>query len=247
MRHVLGVIPARGGSKRVPRKNIRELGGEPLIAWTLKSAKLSMCLDYCLVSTGDKEIAEISKEHGGEVPFMRPEPLCEDVDSSLVVKHAVEWYEKKTGKPITHVVTLQPTSPFRNHHDIDTCVQMAMRTGADTVVSVKAVSEHPMWMFETDRFGRLRSYMDVRLKGDNLVVQNLPILWFPNGAVYVTRRDVIMNGDIFGDYILGYSMPSDRSVDLETELDFIIAESLLKTYGKNFPVKQLPKNVLNCI
>ena len=244
---VLGIIPARGGSRRIPRKNIRPLGGnKPLIAWTIEQAKLAKSLDYFLVSTGDPEIAEISRQYGAPVPFRRPKKLCEDIDSIFVLQHAVDWFEKKKKKHVEHIVCLQPTSPFRNHHDIDSCVHLAKEKKADTIVSVVKVSQHPYWMFETDVFGRLRSFMDMRLEGKILVSQNLPLFWFPNGAVYVTARQTLDQGKIFGEKMFPFQMPENRSIDLEVENDFMVASAMVQFYGNDFHVKTRPRLVVGC-
>lgn len=225
---VLGVILARGGSVRIPRKNIKELGGKPLVAWTIEAAKNAKSLDYFLVSTNDDEIAKISKAWGAPVPFRRPAEISEDVDSVFALIHAVKKYEKKKQRRVGYVVALQPTSPFRTSDDIDTCVQIAKTTGVDSVVSVTKVSQHPAWCFELKPFGHeIAPFMDVKLQGENLVSQNLPLLLYPNGAVYVVRRDVVMSERIFGDKIYGYMMPRERSVDIEEEFDFLVCSALI--------------------
>jgi CMP-N-acetylneuraminic acid synthetase len=237
---VLGVILARGGSQRVPRKNIKELGGRPLIAWTIEAAKNAKSLDYCLVSTNDDEIRKIAKQYGGHAPFKRPAKLGEDVDSILPTIHAIRKFEKKKQRTISHVVMLQPTSPFRTPEDIDRCVQIAKTTGVDTVLSVTKVSQHPYWMFSMKPFGHeLESFLNIDLEGDNLVSQNLPLLFYPNGAVYVIKRDVAMSGRIFGEKIYGYMMPAERSIDLEVEYDFLIAGALIPYLQSTEPFAQI--------
>jgi CMP-N,N'-diacetyllegionaminic acid synthase len=226
---VLGVILARGGSRRVPRKNIKLLGERPLIAWTIEAAKQSKLLNAFLVSTDDDEIAEISKQYGAPVPFKRPAELGEDVDSVLPLAHAVQWYETTNNVVVTYVVCLQPTSPLRTGNDIDQCIQTALASNVDTVMSVVKVKQHPYWCFELTPFGHeLKPFMEVDLEGDNLVSQNLPILFYPNGAVYVTKRDIIVEDQrIFGGSIYGYIMPEERSVDLEEETDFVYCSALM--------------------
>jgi len=229
---VLGIIPARGGSRRVKKKNIKMLAGHELIAWTIEEAKKAKSLDYFLVSTEDDEIAEVSRRYGAPVPFKRPDDIAEDVDSSLVLMHSIEWYEEQMKKEVGYVVCLQPTSPFRSASDIDRCVQVAIKTNADTVLSVSQAHQHPMWCFEMGPNQVLSSYMNTKLEGDNLVWQKLPLLFYPNGAVYVTKRNVIMNtGRIYGDKLYGYMMPRERSIDLEEELDFIVASAMIGVFG----------------
>jgi CMP-N,N'-diacetyllegionaminic acid synthase len=237
---VLGVIPARGGSKRVPRKNIKVLGGRPLVAWSIEAAKNSKSLDYFLVSTNDEEIAKISKGLGAHVPFKRPAKISEDVDTVYVAIHAIEKYEKKKQQTVSHVVILQPTSPFRTANDIDECVRIAKTTGVDSVVSFRKTAESPYWMFTMKEYGHeMVPFETMELSGDNLVSQNLPPVYYPNGAIYVVRRDVIMEERIFGDKIFGYIMPSERSIDLEEEYDFIIAEAMIPYLAKKEPFAKI--------
>ena len=229
---VLGIIPARGGSRRVPRKNIKPLGNRPLVSWVIDAAKKSKALDYFLVSTNDDEIAEISRSYGAPVPFKRPEALSEDVDSALVLKHALNWYEQKTGKTVSHVCCLQCTTPFTYSDDIDTCVRIAKSDPTiDTVFTVAKAKQHPYWMFVSTPFTHeVEPFCpEIRLEGENLVSQNLPLVWYPNGAVYVTRCDVILNDRIFGKKLIAQYMPEIRSIDLEEPYDFIVASAILKS------------------
>ena len=215
------------------------LGGKPLIAFTIEEAKKAHSLNYFLVSTNDEEIAKISKAWGAHVPFKRPEPISEDVDSVFCLKHALEWYERKKQQKVSHVVCLQPTSPFKNSDDIDRCVQIAKETDADTVISVTQAKQHPFWTFELQPNQQLTSFMDVDLEGDNLVWQKLPILFYPNGAIYVTKRDLILQNRIFGDNIYGYMMPTIRSIDLEEEIDFLYASAIISSNyfnEKTYPI-----------
>lgn len=232
---VLGIILARGASKRVPRKNIKMLGGKPLIVYSIEAAKQSKLLNAFLVSTDDDEIAEISRQYGAPVPFKRPAALGEDVDSVMPLTHAVQWYETTNSIVVTYVVCLQPTSPLRTANDIDQCVQTALASNIDTVMSVAKVKQHPYWCFELEPFGHgLKPFMEVDLEGDNLVSQNLPILFYPNGAVYVTKRDVIVEDQrIFGETIYGYIMPEERSIDLEEETDFVYCSALIPWLKSN--------------
>lgn len=230
---------AKGSSRRVPRKNIKPLGGKPLITWTIEEAKKANSLDGFLVSTDDDEIAEISRNAGASVPFKRPSELSEDkdgkeTDSSWVLKHALEWYEQTNNKRVSHIVCLQPTSPFRTADDINSCIQIAKQTNADTVISVCKAKQNPFWCFEFNSVSQqLRSFMDIPLQGDNLISQNLPLILYPNGAIYVTRRDWILNGRIYGEKIFGFLMPEERSVDIDDELDFIICNALIEPLKKN--------------
>ena len=217
----------------MPRKNLKLLGGRPLIEFSIEEAKKARSLDYFLVSTDDDEIAEVSRNAGAPVPFKRPSELSEDkngreVDTVFVAQNAVEWYEKTENRKVGFVCLLQPPSPFRQASDIDACVHLAKVTNADTVVSVARAKQNPFWALEVDSVTQqLRSFMDFPLEGDNLISQNLPLVYYPNGAVYVTKRDLIMNGKIYGNKIFGFTMPSERSIDVEDEADLIYASALL--------------------
>ncbi|MCI0533120.1 acylneuraminate cytidylyltransferase family protein, partial [bacterium] len=133
----LGIITARGGSKGIPRKNIKELMGKPLIAYTILAAKGSALLSRAIVSTDDAEIAEIARMHGADVPFMRPAELAEDASTSIaVVQHAVSWIRENENEIYDYVMILQPTSPLRTAEDIDACIKIADETHADSVMSM---------------------------------------------------------------------------------------------------------------
>ena len=254
---ILGIIPARGGSVRVPLKNIKPLGCKPLIHWTIKEALKSGYIDMLFVSTDSPEIASISMQtyyrelmvdhHLFKFGIIdRPAELSEDVDTTLVLQHAITYVDEKITKwgiknsNIDYVVTLQPTSPLRTAEDIDRCIEIALNSDADTVVSVSEVSQHPYWMFEEQEvsggsftFKHWKPFMgDEWLIGENLVSQNLPKLYYPNGAVYVNKRDLIMEETrMFGTNIEGYIMSPERSIDLETKLDFMICEAVMNYYG----------------
>lgn len=235
---VLAIIPARKGSRRVPHKNTRILGGKPLICWTFEAAKQAKTLSRIIVSTDDEKVKKLAEQQGIEVPFFpRPADISEDVDTALVLRHALEHLERAEGYLPSYVVTLQCTSPFRTSEDVDGCVRAIKNlrdvngNSYDTVITVTEVQQHPEWMFkECQRgHGRLVPYLNVNLQGDRLVSQNLPKVYYPTGAVYVNVRELITkHGRMFGWNIYGYHVPRERSIDLETEVDFVIAEALLK-------------------
>lgn len=224
---VVAIIPARGGSKGIPRKNIRNLAGKPLIAYTIEAAKKSRYINQIVVSTDDQEIAEISQSYGVEVPFLRPTELAaDDTPMLLVVQHAVRFLEEK-GTNIEIVVLLQPTSPLRSEQDIDRAIGKLLTTNADSVVSVSKVKKHPLWM--------------VKLKEDRLIWfsenplevtrrQDLPELYALNGAVYVVRRDVLIKeNSVYGKDIRAIVMNEEESVDIDTMFDLSIAEMIIKS------------------
>ena len=235
-RRILAVIPARGGSKGVPSKNIRRLAGKPLIAYTIEEALKSKILDRVIVSTEDKEIAEIAKRYGAEVPFMRPKELADDTAPTLpVIQHAVKFIEIEEKTKYDYVVVLQPTAPLRLSEDIDNAVQNSINTGADAVISVCKVEDmHP---------ARMKKIVHDKLvpfcieEQEGMRRQDLQPAYIRNGGIYIIKRDILIgkNTLLSAKGARPYIMPKDRSVSIDTELDFKLAEILLKDRGDRSP------------
>ncbi len=224
---VLAIIPARGGSKGVPRKNIRLLCGKPLIAWTIERGLQCAALDRVIVSTDDDEIARVGREWGAEVPFLRPSELARDDTPTLpVLRHAVAWLESVEGMSPETIVILQPTSPLRRAAQIEQAVRLLGETGADSVVSVCLAEHSPYWMKRLDG-NRVYSFLaDVPEYGRR---QDLPPVYRLNGAIYVTHRAVLMNQNrILGDDTRALVMDAESSVDIDSPLDFKLAELILQ-------------------
>jgi len=222
---VVAIIPARGGSEGVYRKNIKLLAGKPLISYTITEALKSRLLDKAVVSTEDREIAEIAAGYGAEV-IERPAELArDDIPTLPVLQHAIHHLEEAGDYAVGLVVLLQPTSPLRTVADIDGCIQKLRATGSDSVVSVCEVDYSPYWMFTLDG-DRLKRLME---GGEKITRrQDAPRVYKPNGAVYVTRRDVIMEQNkVMGDDTRAFMMPAERSLDIDTEIDFRLAEILM--------------------
>lgn len=220
---VLALVPARGGSKGLPRKNVLELEGRPLIAWTLAAAAASRYLDRCVVSTDNAEIAAVAAAHGGEVPFMRPRELAGDsADTFGVIRHALG---RLPGFDI--LVLLQPTSPLRTAADIDGTLEQLQRRAAPACVSVVEPAKSPYWSYRADDSDRL-----MPLLGDDYARkrrQELPRSYVLNGAVYAARIDWLLdNGSYMGDGTVCYPMPGERSVDIDTRLDLELAAFYLQ-------------------
>lgn len=227
--NIVGVIHARGGSRRIPLKNIKVLAGKPLVAYIIQAALEAKTINRVIVSTDHPEIIKISKAYGAEVLFVRPKEISEDVPSELVTQHAVNYLEKEENYPVDIVVTLQPTTPFCLPEDIDGCVNEIMSSGADSVVSVCGVAERPEWMFYIDESGYAHNFLGKRIEGDVGVSQTLPKLYTPNGGIYATRRDVLFNqGAIISEKTRLWVMPRERSVDIDEPIDFLLAEFLIK-------------------
>ena len=221
---VLGVIPARGGSKAIPRKNLVMLGGKPLLAWTCEAAKGSK-LDRIIVSTDNEEIARIAVSYGVDVPFLRPAELSEDSSATIdAVTHALEAIDEK----FDAVMVLQPTSPFRTTQDIDECLALLEQSAADSVISVVDVGGyHPARMKYLDS-GRLVDPPFVELR-ENQPRQELVPMYIRNGAVYLTRTKTLLEGSFKGADCIAYVMPSDRSVNIDEPIDLIVAEAILSS------------------
>jgi len=225
----IGVIHARGGSKRIPLKNIKLLAGKPLVAWMIQAAKASATLSRVIVSTDHDEIMAISRQYGAEVPFRRPAEISEDVPSELVTQHAVRFLETHGGIKPDVVVTLQPTTPFCRPEDIDACVRQIREHQLDSVVSVAPIRERPEWMYRMEG-PRAVSFLNVTHQGEAGVSQSLPRLYILNGAVFATRYDVLMEQNlIIGKNLGAHVMPHELSVDIDEPIDFMLAEQLART------------------
>lgn len=226
---ILGVIPARGGSKGVPGKNIRLLGGKPLLAYTVAAAAGSRRLTRTLVSTDDQTIADVARDAGAEVPFLRPSELAGDSARAVpVIQHAITFAEAEEGQRYDAVVMLQPTTPFRTTEDLDGALELLATSGSDSVISVVDVAgHHPARMkyLEGDRL------LDPPFceTEENQPRQELRPMFLRNGAIYATRREVLMTrGSFKGDDCRAWIMPAERSVNIDTALDFHWAELLLR-------------------
>lgn len=228
---------------RVINKNLKPLLGHPLLYYTIVEAKKAKSLNRLVVNTDGDEIAEYAQSLGVEV-YRRPPELGADIDTSQVFQEQVYKYEREQKYKPEWIVALQPTSPMRLADDIDKCVELAQKTKADTVLTVTECKQHPFWVLEIAQDGKLYNCMQFDMCGSLLVSQNLPAMLYPTGAVYVTRREWIMAGRIYGHHIRGVTVPYDRSIDLETETDFIIAETLMKSMRYQEPERRVYERIV---
>jgi len=223
---IIAIIPARGGSRGIPRKNLAQLNGRPLIYYTIIEAGKSNYLDRIFVSTDDGEIAAVAREYRAEV-IERPVELGrDDTPSFLVYQHVIRYVEEHEGLHPGIIVILQPTSPLRIREDIDGALDQFLESDHDTVVSVCAAEHPPHWMYTLDG-----DKMKLLIPSGDRVLrrQDAPAVYRVNGAVYVIRRDVIMKeGRILGTDTRAYIMPPERSVDIDNELDLKLAGLLMK-------------------
>jgi CMP-N,N'-diacetyllegionaminic acid synthase len=236
MENILGLIPARGGSKAIPRKNIASLVGRPLLTYTCEAALNSQVLTRVVLSTDDKDIAEIGRQHGIEVPFTRPTSLAQDDTPSIeVARHAIEYLRDREQWIPDVVVLLQPTSPLRRARHIKEAVELMEETRADTVVSVVEVPHrfNPNNVMEL-RDGELVNILPALDNFDRFRRQSLPVLYARNGpAVLVSRVDVILNSKSFyGARVVPYFMNEEESLDIDSKFDLWLAEQLIARRGE---------------
>ena len=227
-KRTVAVITARSGSKGIPRKNIKELLGKPLIWYTIEAAKNSQYLTRCLVSTDSEEIAAVAKDCGGDVPFLRPSELAHDSAPTIpVIQHALGWLEKNERKPYDYVMILQPTSPCRQAVDIDACIEKIVNTKADSVMSLVELSD-----FSLKKLKKISYDIILPLVEDegrtSAARDKLEKVYKRNCAIYLTRVSCLIAGDLFGSVSRPYIMPVERSVDINTPADFAIAQYWLE-------------------
>lgn len=231
---ILAIIPARGGSKRLPRKNIKLLAGKPLISYAIKAARNSKYVDNIIVSTDDIETAAIATKYKAEVPFIRPPKLARDTSTTIsVLQHAVRFLKKKNNYQPDLVVLLQPTSPFVLGSDIDRAIKTIEKTETNSCVSICDVSERPEWMFVFNRNDKDKVTPLFKDAQKVTITQKMPKVYRVNGAVYIVKKDVLMRRNkIIDDNCSAIIMPQERSIDIDTILDFQMAELMSKHFYK---------------
>jgi CMP-N,N'-diacetyllegionaminic acid synthase len=226
-RRVLALIPARGGSKGIPGKNIIGLAGKPLIAWTIDAARASAHVDEVVLSTEDEAIAEVGRRCGAALPFMRPAALATDESSTMdAVFHALD---RLPGYDV--IVLLQPTSPLRTTADIDAALLLLAKS--PSCVSVRPAQDHPYLTFLIDGEQKLAPFVEVP-QGQALRRQDLPAAWCLNGAIYAAEIPWLRAQRSFiSPRTLAYPMPAERSIDIDTPADLRAAEELLRPQQQN--------------
>jgi N-acylneuraminate cytidylyltransferase len=225
---VLGIIPARGGSKGVPRKNVRVLAGKPLLQWTVEAARAARSIDRLILSTDDDEIAELGTSLGVDVPFRRSASASSDVASAAdVVVHALA----SVGERYDYLVYLQPTSPLREADDIDRCLERLVALQADSCVTITETPVRPEWLFYLDDRDRLAPVLG---RVDTRPRQALSPCYLLNGAVFAIRTAVFERTRTFVvEGTVGYLMPAERSLDVDEPADLDRARRLLNRAGRS--------------
>lgn len=221
---ILGIIPARGGSKGVPGKNIKILGGKPLLAYSQEAANDSVLLENCILSTDDPLIADVGRSLGIDVPFLRPSSLALDSSPTLPsLVHALEHF-RNNGKYYDAICLLQPTSPFRPKGLVDQAIHKFLESGADSLVTVLPVPDHfnPHWVFEPDSSG----FLKISTGEKSLISrrQELPPAYFRDGSIYLSRTEAILSGSLYGNSISFLTNDPDYYINIDTLEDWKKAE-----------------------
>lgn len=225
--HVTALIPARGGSKRLPGKNIKTLGGKPLIAWTIETAKASKYIDNVVVSTDDIGIKEISSAFGAEVPFIRPDYLSHDTATSFdVIKHAIEFLN--IAKPNHLIVLLQPTSPLRTIDELNQALEFFLEKNAHGVVSVSETEHSPLWSNALPESLSMANFIRPEVQGKRS--QDLSKFYRLNGSIYIYKVENLLaaNQIFYDENVYGFETPQQTAIDIDTRLDFLVAETIIK-------------------
>jgi CMP-N-acetylneuraminic acid synthetase len=226
---VLGIIPARGGSKGVPNKNIKLLGGKPLLAYTIEAAKKSKLLTQIILSSEDEEIINVARAYEVAVPFIRPANLATDESPTiLTIIHALNFYKEK-GILFDAVCLLQATNPFRTTNFIDKAIEQFKIAKTDSLISVLEVPHeyNPHWVFKKNAMGNLEIST-----GESTIItrrQELPTAYYRDGAIYITKTEVLLNEhSLYGNSISYIKSDENRHVNIDTMKDWLKAEELLQ-------------------
>jgi len=225
-KRILAIIPARGGSKGIPNKNIMAISGKPLIAYTIEAGKKSKYIDEIMVSTDSEDIKGIAHQYGAKIPFLRPKDLSNDSAKSIdVVMHAIEFYKNKNVS-FDYVILLQPTSPLRTFEHLDKAIEKLIESNKTSLVSVCEVDENPVLMrsIENEKLKEVISF-----EGTNLRRQDLPTFYKFNGALYINSINMLVHQKKFVDEnTIPYVMDKESSIDIDTMLDARLVELIIK-------------------
>jgi len=227
-RTVLGLIPARGGSKRLPKKNIKMIANKPLLLWTLEAGKQSKFIDRLIVTSDDEQILKISAEHGAEI-VQRPVELSEDHTSTFdAIKHTIEKIEEK----YDFICLLQPTSPLRHSNHIDEALELLIEKKSDAIISVSEMNENPHWSNTLNEDNDMSKFLKPEIK--NKRSQDLKTFYHINGAIYICKTDMLLAQKTFfiKSNIYAYIMDRESSIDIDNEFDFLLADLILKNKNK---------------
>lgn len=226
-KEILAIIPARGGSKGIPKKNIKSFNGKPLISFTIEEAKKSKYIDRIVVSTEDEEISKICQKYGAEVPYARPMELAKDDTPTIdCIIHMLKWFEENEHYVPDYVCLLQCTSPLRTSNDIDSAIDKMINLGMDGIVSICEAEVNPYW---TNVF--VEEKLEYFIESGKKITrrQELPKVYRVNGAIYILRTNVLLEKKTFEpDNITGHIMSPESSIDIDNSIDFKLAELIIK-------------------
>jgi CMP-N,N'-diacetyllegionaminic acid synthase len=225
---MLAIIPARGGSKGVPGKNIKLLCGKPLIAHTIETATAAKSIDRIVLSTDDPEIAEIAGKYGVDIPFLRPKELAQD-DSKAIDNYiyTIERLNTEFNGDYKEFIVLLPTSPLRNHEDIDKAVELFCDNNADSVISCVEMPHPPHWAKKINEEGKIQNYFSVVID-NNKNRQEFEPAYIPNGSIFIFRYSLLKEQyTYYSENTYAYVMPKERSVDIDSLFDFRIVEYMM--------------------
>jgi len=228
----LAIIPARGGSKGLVGKNTKELCGKPLIAWSIEAGLKSNYIDEVVVSTDYQNIANIAKQYGATVPFLRPDYLANDTATSFdAVKHTIDFYKDKLNKEFDYIVLLEPTSPLRKDMDINNAIIQLLNSSANSIVGIsKTEDQNPAFLIKKDKNSYISGYQNKDMKV--LRRQEIEDIYFFEGTIYISETDILLNKKTFyHENTIGYEVPKYKSLEIDDMDDFIMVEAIMKYKG----------------
>lgn len=228
----LAIIPARGGSKGLPGKNIKELCGKPLIAWSIEAGLKSKYVDEIVVSTDSAKIAEISKQYGANVPFLRPIELASDTATTFdAIGHTIDYYKHTLHREYDYIVLLEPTSPLREVDDIDKSIEKLLASDMDSIVGIcRTEDQNPAFLVLKNEQDSIVGYENKDMKV--LRRQDIRDVYFFEGTIYISKTDVLLDKKTFyHESSLGYVVPKYKSLEIDDMDDFIMVEALMKYKG----------------
>jgi len=219
---ILAIIPARSGSKGVPGKNLRKVMGKPLLAYTIEEANKSDYIDRLIISSDDRNIISVAEKYGAEAPFVRPSHMAQDSSPVVdAIKHALDELPG-----YDYILLLQPTSPLRLSEDIDACIRKTVLSNAKACISVTKPENSPYWMFRLDAKDRIYPMLESDYTESRR--QDLPVAYIPNGALYLSKAEWFLKSMCFvSDDTIAFVMPNERSLDIDSEIDFQTLENAL--------------------
>ena len=223
---ITAVIPARGGSKGVLRKNVSLVGGKPLIAWSIEVAKRCKMVDRVVINTDDEEIAQVARAYGAEVPFMRPSELAQD-DTPVfeALNYGLDFFDSE-GYSSTHTLQLNPTSPLRTVQHLDKAIDLLVKHQSDSVVTVTEAHTHPYWCKKINQKGELSDFLP---EGPDKykIRQQLPTVYALNGSIFLISNDLVRKNTYYTENTVPLVMTADHSLDIDTPWEMYLANLVL--------------------